>query len=138
MVNIIACCHHISKDPITNFQEFMTNFPDGVMSYNEFRDLSSKILEPTEVDAFCRNVFRMFDSNKDANLVFTFMLTVPKSQIILQIQILCSIDIKRTTFFYSSHKICLLVDLRRIHHRDVSQGHESGRKAFLALRSCLR
>ncbi len=47
----------------------MTNFPDGVMSYNEFRELSSKILDPSEVDAFCRNVFRMFDSNKDANLV---------------------------------------------------------------------
>jgi hypothetical protein len=40
------------------------------MSYNEFRDLSSRILDPSEVDAFCRNVFRMFDSNKDANLTF--------------------------------------------------------------------
>jgi Ca2+-binding EF-hand superfamily protein len=48
----------------------MKNFPDGVMSYNEFRDLSSRILDPSEVDAFCRNVFRMFDSNKDANLTF--------------------------------------------------------------------
>ena len=52
----------------------MTNFPDGVMSYNEFRELSSKILDPTEVDAFCRNVFRMFDSNKDANLVSIYFI----------------------------------------------------------------
>ena len=47
-----------------------SRFPDGVITYNEFRDLSAQVLEPTEVEAFCRNVFRMFDSNKDLNLTF--------------------------------------------------------------------
>ena len=61
----------LSDDDLdSRYQEFTKNFPDGVITYNEFRDLSAQVLEPTEVEAFCRNVFRMFDSNKDLNLTF--------------------------------------------------------------------
>ena len=45
----------------SRYNEFMTNFPEGVMSYNDFRDLSSQILDPTEIDAFCR--FESFSLN---------------------------------------------------------------------------
>lgn len=57
-------------DIVERYQEFVNQFPSGVMSIAAFRELSLQVLDEQEVEAFTENVFNMFDVDKDTTLTF--------------------------------------------------------------------
>ena len=61
-------------------EEFYKQFPDGLISIEDFSRYAKKILQPSEVEAFAHSVYQMFDTDHDKHLKFEefVMATCPR------------------------------------------------------------
>lgn len=51
-------------------QEFYEQFPDGLISIQDFSRYARKILPASEVEAFANSVYQLFDTDRDNRLKF--------------------------------------------------------------------
>ena len=60
------------QELVERHKEFNIKFIDGLITYDQFKEISREVIPDNdeELEAFCQNVFKMFDINGDKVLTF--------------------------------------------------------------------